>query len=401
MERGSKAVKSWLKNKKIIIVILAFSLQLFFNGCVYRIDIQKLSIVVGMGVDISEEGRYIVSFQMLEAGSSGKEGTGINGGKNGEVGVLYLEGNGETIYDATQNASDKISKKLHYGQLKVFIIGEKAAEKGIAGIVDFLGRFNEIRTNLPIFATKGEASPLLREPTGESSVPANAIEDMMLKQIQVGSHPVIYLAQLIDTMGAEDRYTILSVLAQYKKNEPSEVSGFRMDGIAVFEEDKLSSYLGNRETKGYQYINGKIDKGSSVVKTNDGTKVSLEIVKTSSKVETEVINGRVSVAININQDCSIIEMPGKINAERNPEILDEIGELQAKSIEALVESTLSVIQKDIGKDIVDIGGQVYRQHPKEWKTIKKEWKSIFPNLKIEVNANVRVKGTGLLAKPVF
>jgi spore germination protein KC len=395
-------IKAHLKVNRIGKILAVACIVSFCTGCMNRLDIQKLSIVMAMGIDITDNGRYRVSFQVLQTGKEDQDSSGAGGqGANGGTEVLHYEGIGETLADAMDNAASKMGRRQFYGQLRLVVVGRETAEKGIASIIDFFSRFSEIRASLPVYVTKGEAASIITAKTPEDSIPVNAIDEMIMRQIQSGKHPVIYLAQLIDTLASEDRYPILGVINLPRKTEVLGAQGFELDGIGVFDGDKLISFLSAKEIEGYQYMNGKIDAGSSVVELPDGTKISLEILRTTSIVQTEISDGKPMISINIRQVTGIREMPGKIDPMKNLKILDEIGKLQSENIRKKVERTLQIAQTEIGKDIVDIGGQLHRQHPKEWKQIKNNWEEIFPYLNIDINVYTNVRGTGLITKPPY
>lgn len=395
-------MKSYMLAKRKSLLFIIILISIYCTGCMSRVDIQKLSIVMGMGIDVDDSNSYKISFQVLQSGAGKQDSSrGAEKGAGGGEGVLYYEGIGETVFEAMGDAASKMSKSEFYGQLKIVVIGNRAAERGIASIVDFLGRFNEIRASIPIYVTKGTAASIMRMSISEDTIPVNAIDEMVMNQIRSGRNPVIYMAELLDTFAKEDRYPILGVINLSKKTESAGAESFIMDGIAAFDGDKLINYLSTKEIEGYQYIMGKVDDGSSVVKMPSGSKISLEILETKGRIRTEVVNGKPEVSINISQLTSVREMPGNFNPVKNPDILEEIGKLQSENIRGKVEKTLRIVQNEIGKDIIDIGGEIHRHHPKEWKNIKENWKDIFPYLDIEINVDTRVRGTGLITKPPY
>jgi spore germination protein KC len=389
---------SVLKPLFCIVIIL---IQILSCGCVYRVDIQSLAIINALGIDINEEGEYKVSFQILQpAGKdSGGGGGRMAAGGREEAGFIYFEGFGDTIYNAISSINNRTSRKPHFGQMHAVVIGEALAERGVAPIIDFLGRFAEIRSNLMIFVTEGKAETIVSAPSKEHSISAETIDELAMRQIESGMNPITYLKHLIDTLAGEDLYPIATVLKLSTKREADDDATFRIDGIAAFEEDKLVGYVSAADIKGFQYIHGRIRITDSVVVMPSGESISLEIKSTSSKIQTKVEEGKTKVSINIKETASVREMPGKFDPGEEPGLLDAIGRLEEEKIKKQVKKTLEIIQKDIGVDIADIGGEVYRQHPKEWNQIKDTWKEEFPTLAIEVNAQCTVKATGLMAKP--
>jgi spore germination protein KC len=396
----NKYIRYVLKLKKTLLSLLTALFIIASSGCVYRVDIQRLAIITVMGIDINEEGRYRASFQILQASYGGRDGGGRMSRGGGEgPGVIYFEGTGETIYEAATGISDRASRKPHYGHMKAVVIGKAAAEQGIAPVIDFLGRFNEIRSNILILTTKGEAAAIVGTTSQEHGISADTIDELATRHIESGIAPVSYLAHTIDTLAAENKHPVITVLNLPRKSQEPGDASFKIEGIAAFKGDKLLGYLSPDETKGLQYIQGKLEVGTSVLKVPDGPKISIEVLSTSSKIRTEVANGKPSVCIDIKQYASVREMPGNLDPGENPEILDEIGAFEAEAIKKQVEATLRAVQRDLELDIIDIGGEIYRQHPKEWKKIEDSWEEMFPQLGIKVNVECTIRATGLMSKP--
>ena len=135
---------------------------------------------------------------------------------------------------------ERIGKKIHFGQIKVVIIGQKAGERGISPIIDALSRLPEIKTNVPIYVTKGEAKKIITQKTHEDTITANVIDNMVLRQIYAGMLPVVYLAHIADELSSKHNVVpVLGVINTSEKINVSDSSIFKLDGMAVFREDSL------------------------------------------------------------------------------------------------------------------------------------------------------------------
>lgn len=382
--------------KKVIAIVIVNIFVLSLSACRNKLDIQELSIVMAMGADITEEGKYRVSYQVLSANVSHAGGEGPGGG----VGVIYYEGVGDTIIDAMYRMGNKISKKLHFGQLKVLILGEILAEKGISPVIDALGRFGEVRGNLPVYLTKGEAKAIIRQKAPQDSVAANVIDDMINSQIIVGTHPVKYLAQVMNRLFGEFSVLVLGVIELPKINEEPDEAAFKMEGMAVLDKGKLIGFLDEKETLGYQFIKDNGDRATVSVKLTDGCIVVLGLTKSKCRFEAKIVEGKPKVTINIFQHSSIREMTGEIDTIKDREVMKEIASLQEEAVKRIIEDTISAAKKDVKMDFIGVGEAIYRQHPKDFEKVKEVWKDKFLDTEFKVYVNAEVRDTGLLSQPV-
>jgi spore germination protein KC len=401
-ERREDKVNAVKMSKKVIAIFIIITTTLSTTSCGVKVDVQNLAVIMAMGVDFTDEGKYRVSYQLLNSNPP-QAGSGLMGessGSSGGLGVVYFEGLGETVIEAMFNMGSKISRKLHFGQLKVLVIGEKAAESGIAPIVDAMGRFSEIKTNLPVYATKGEAGAIVRQSSSENTIPANTIDEMTNRQVLTGGQPVVYLAHLVDKMASEFGTPILGVIVIPKSNGEPSGGSYKMDGIAVFDKDRLVGYLDEKKTLAYQYIKGKVKLASISVRRANGHKVALGILESKSKLATSIVSGEPQVIINIMQKSYLREASGDIDFVKNPEVLEELAKLQEDVVRKNIQETIDAAMEDLKVDFIGMGEAIYRQHPRDFEKIKDAWKDRFLDLNIKVYVNAEIKETGLLSKPV-
>lgn len=397
--KGGKKIKDKKILKKLIAIFILAAMVISTTSCKKKVDVQNLAIILAMGVDLTDEGKYKVSYQMLNTNPS--QGGGLmDGGDSGGLGVIHFEGTGETVSEAMFAMRNKISKKLHFGQLRLLVIGERAAGLGIAPIVDTMVRFSEIKTNLPIYATKGEASAIVRQNSQEDPIPANTIDNIITIQVTEGGHPVVYLAQLADRLASKFSISVLGVINSSKTAREASGSDFTMEGIAIFNNDRLVGYLDDKKSLGYQYIRGKVKLVTSSLMISNGHKVALTLLDCNSKIKTAIVDGEPQIVINIKQRGYLREVSGSIDFVKNPEALDEIAKLQEDVVRKTVEETINAAKKDLKIDFIGIGEAIYRQHPKDFEKLKNTWKNKFLSLNIKVNVNVDLKDTGLLSKTV-
>jgi spore germination protein KC len=172
-------------------------------------------------------------------------------------------------------------------------------------------------------------------------------------------------------------------------------------GAAVLKEDKLLGYLSDSEAKSLIWLKNEL-KGGLFVVSNIGekhTNVALEITKSKTKIKPEVIDGKLSIKIDIVVDANIGEITGSDDfiSEKGRIILKKAAEKQIKgSLNNLIEKA----QKEYKIDFLGFGEKVHNYMPNIWNSIEKQWNEVFADMETSINVNVRIKGSATSRKPI-
>ena len=151
--------------KAILLFIILFTI----TGCYDYQELNDRAIVSGISIDYVEE-EYIVNYEILNNLKT----------EEPEYKAYMVEGSGETIVEAFQNASDAISKETYLSHLKVLIIGENAAKEKMRDIVDYMLREPYIRNIFsPVIAKGSTAKSILTSTHKETPVVSEKIEQMI------------------------------------------------------------------------------------------------------------------------------------------------------------------------------------------------------------------------------
>jgi spore germination protein KC len=187
----------------------------------------------------------------------------------------------------------------------------------------------------------------------------------------------------------------------YRPNRENNIDKtFKLAGTGVFKNDKLTGYLSFNETRGMQWIRGRVKDGNITVDTSDNSKITFFIVTANSQIKSIVENDSVIIKIIIKSQSNILEMSGKLDPMKNPKVMDDLAELQSKAIEKEVKLALNAAQERLDADIFDFGGLIHREHPEYWENIEQNWDHIFPNIKVDVHVISSLKRPGVISKPI-
>ncbi|MHC6180211.1 Ger(x)C family spore germination protein [Clostridium sp. JNZ X4-2] len=388
--------------KKLNLMLLAISLVISgfcITGCTDKNEIETLAFPVALGVDLDKDNNFIVSIQILKGMNSLK----TQGTKQILKTDVYVC-SGSTIHNALNNLSKKLSMPIKFSNEKFIVVGQNLAEYSIKPIIDFSLRFSEIRPTTPILVTHGKAEDILKTQVTENPISAYAINYLIARQKYLGFSPTTTNLEFENSMNSQNPISTCGVIDMCTKNENTSNSSFLVAGSAVFREDKLIGYMNTDETRGMQWIKGKIKLGNIVIYPHNKSKISLDIIKSSSRLKPSINNNRANIEVYIKAQSNISEISNStykyMDFNRDPIILDELSEEQNKAIHSEVSAAINASQNRLSADIFDFGNLLYREYPDEWKGIKNNWDKSFPNINIKVNISSKINQTGTISKSI-
>lgn len=380
-----------------LVLIITMSM-LLMAGCGTKADIEKLSIVQAMGIDITPDGKYLVSLQILKVQ---KQSGGMGGQKGGTekipADVEFISIPGETIYSALDNSSTELSKKYILSHTQVVVISEEAARSGVATIIDAGIRSQQFRVNTPLLITREKAAKIISAVISEDSIPANTIKNILDQQSRFGYSPVITYLDFANTLASKTASPIAGAINLQRTEHGDR---FKIAGTAVFNKDKLIGYMDAEETRGIQWIKGKVKDGSIVISTPGEGNITVRITHVSSKIKPVMLNNKPVIQGTVNLEGYIREMTGNLDPMKKPELLKELDEIQNEAIKKEIDKALHIAQKTFQADIFEFGEMIHQDYPDEWRSLEKNWSEIFPELVVEITVNSQIERPGVISKPL-
>lgn len=386
--------------KKGIAFFMIYIIMFLTVGCMAKNEIEKLAVVVTFGVDITTDGKYMVSTQILKTQKASPGGMGGSKDEKQPTDVMALISTGDTIPEAVDNLSKELGKKVVLSHVKFIVISEEVAKAGIAELMDFATREYQLRSNIVFLVTSGKASEIVRTTTPEDPIPANAIEAILDLQANYGYVPVTTTMEFANSLASKTASPIVGVISLHGDEQVGRV--FKMIGIAVFKKDKLIGYMmGEEETRGVQWIRDKVKAGNIVMPSPHKGNITIELISASSKVKPIMKDNKPIIQIIIHNKGTIRDMTGAFDPMKNPEILTWFEQMENEVIKQEIEKALYAAQKTFKADIFHFGEAIHRDYPKEWKNMEGNWSDIFPELEIEIQVYSSIQRTGVISKPIY
>ena len=386
--------------KKYFKILISLTISFFFlfnTGCWDRTEIEELAFVIAMGLDEAKEipDGVRVSVQVVDPAAMEKtEGKG-GGGEP----VVVISAEGRTVFQAIRRLAELSPKRVFFEQMIVVVIGEEFAKKGISRALDFIERDDELRRSAWAVVCTGEAEKLLELKTNLESVPGKAIMAQIQRQGRVGTAYTTRVGDIIQTLGTKGKEPAISRIYAIKGDGGDKPDQLRINGTAVFKEDKLVGWLTPWESKGLLWITGNIK--STIVSVNmpeEKREVSFETRRASGNIEPYFEDGKIWAVVEVIEEGIIGEKVEESPTE-TAGYVEELEQIKTKAIEKEIKWALEKGQKELKSDIFGFGSAFAIKYPKLWKEIEKDWPEIFPELEVKLDVQAHVRDAGMIMKP--
>jgi spore germination protein KC len=407
----------WTKPVKLLLFIL-LALP-FLTGCWDRLEIEERSVVLGISVDVAEpeaeqdedeishlQGKFPapekdmirVAVQIALPGriplGPGESGGGSQG--SGQT-VWVINVVGHTIDDALMNLQQQISGRLFFGHLRVIVVSEAVAKKGLENLNDYFRRNSEVRRMAWMMIAKGDAEQLMSAAPKLERVPTLYLLSTMDSAVRLGKFPRDYVGIYWSNSTKKGQEAYLPYVEIMKEQN------IQISGLAYFRNDKLVGVTKPFEIAGYMGIKGLNPAGyRGFVTLEQSTQNNVTIYATNrqSKIEVEIRGGLPHFHVSVFTEINLEE---KINENFSVDHSDILKEIEQKNRESLVKTYEDLIKKtqEKGSDIFGFGEYVRAKEPKYWNThikTKDKWQSMYKDVTVDVKVTTRIRRIGMKAR---
>lgn len=402
------------KKRAALLVLIMLILQIFVAGCWDYIEYEQMALVVGMGVDIDNSTKQLTeTHQILNPQrSSGSESPGSSSSKTG----LVFSATDYSNYGAIDKLQQVILNRMFYGYLRVFILGEGAAQSSLADQVQFLNRTPVVRDTAYFLIASGTAEKVLSTVEENSSNPSSQTMTGLLKNAQeTGAAFPVTVHDVAETLAVGGwEVTIPRVISNAEDSSRTLAGGsgdginidekyrggLKISGMAAFKGDKFAGWLNEKETLGFGWITGKNIEAYKVVPDQPGSTQAdmlyFRIDKSGSKIKPELVNNQPVINVEVNVQATL----RKYYTNSGPEIIDpqEITALEKEltdSIQSDIQAALTQGQTELQSDIFGFGFAFFRKYPDLWNTqYEKLWPDLYPDIPVNVTVKATVNDTG-------
>jgi len=396
-----------------LVVVLATTL---LAGCWDRREIDRLAIIIGVGLDRRPDGSLLLVTQIVKPAAVKAEGAA---GMGSPRAVSLVSSTGTSVAAAARALTQEAGRRPFWGHSRILVVGEDLAKAGLADVMDWLFREREQRPQTRLLVARGRAADLMAAESDLEKLPAIALDNVLELQSTTTLAPDTTLHRFLRDLTTPGKDPLVAATAIVPKTaqagfpgiktEPPEVQEpttekeeeprrFDVRGSAVFRDDRLVGWMDAEETRATLWLAGSGGKGVVIIPgpPGSGRNSTVEVLGTDSKVKADEEGGRLVFTVSLECRAALAEQP------QGPETT-----LRAtlKDVERKLESVLAAdivsafrTAQSLGADPFGLGFTLYTHQPKLWKGYAGSWPDALRSAEIRVSVKARIVRTGLSLK---
>lgn len=382
--------------KRAVLIIL---MLLIVTGCWNRKELDQISIATAIGIDKHGD-HYNVSVQLLNS----DEITSTKGVGQRQPVVTLQMSSGGTIFESFRKLTMSSPRKILSSHLRIVVLGEELAKDGISKVLDLISRDPEARSDFNILlARNATANDILQVLTPLEKIPANKLYSSLVSSeknwgvtADVDLHQLIY--DLVDP-GKDPVLSSIHIKGDPKKAKSRENLSsvlppaiLEYKSLGVFHKDQFVGWLTDRESKGYNYALSNLQSTVVALPCQDGGKMSIELISTSSKIKARFVDQQPQGFVNVSVEANIGEVACKLNLNSTYTIQAIEEQLNEEIKQTILDSVAKA--KSYKSDIFGFGAAIHRANYKQWNLMKENWDQAFVDLPVQVTVHAKIRHTG-------
>jgi spore germination protein KC len=411
----------WIRTSKCLAAVLLILAST--TGCWDRLEIEERAVVLGIGIDQAEpeaeqkedEVSHIkgtlpapktemirITVQIavpgrIPLGPGGSGGGGSGGGEGGkrESNTVWVVGAvGHTIDDAINGLQQRVGSPMFFGHLRIIVLSEKIAMKGMENLNDYFRRSPDIRRMNWMMISKGKAMDIMKASPQLERVPSLYLLTTMDQAVKLGKFPNDFLGIFWSASSAKGKEGYLPYVDL--KSDDS----ILLSGLAYFRGNKMVGTTNPLEIPLFMGITGMNPAGGQAYVQVPGTSEFIEFTARNRKSITKVKieDGRPRVQVKIYIDGNLREK----STEQVPlshEVITQIENDLEKDLKEAYQNLISRTQEK-GSDIFGFGEYVRAKEWRYWNQQVKtgeNWQNIYRDIPIDLTVQIHIRRIGMKA----
>jgi spore germination protein KC len=363
-----------MRSLKVIVVFCLLSLLL--SSCGFK-DIDHRFFVIALGIDSGKNKKYEVSLKLAIPSPKTEPG---------EAKDQVISEEADTIAEAVRLMKSKVDKDFDFGHTKIMVIGKDFAAKHKLGRenLDWLFRRRDIQQIAYMSLGEPDAKSILSTNPKSERLPGNAL--ILAFSNEGTESPYIATEFLFDfyrRLKDNGRDPYLPIIRSLKDT-------FDIRRTAVFQTGSKKLELSPEETSVFNQI---VRRYPHILLSTEyaGERVSFNTLQLKVRYRITGSDDNPKIVFNVS-------MKGETE-ESTATVLNQSWPKMEKHLEdQIVQDYIDLLRKLQKAKVDPIGfGLRYRAIKHEGsKEFDTWWKKVYPQVQFKVNADVEIRGTGII-----
>lgn len=397
--------------KKMLLIFAIICLVTPLCGCLNSIKLGEQALVQAVSIDLIEK-KIRVGLQIFSP--TNDSGSSVTPSPDN---ALIIEGVGDTLTQAVENAMLKQGKKIFLGHNRIVIVGKELAQQGMLQTLKYFSTNPMSRKNVSIAIADGKAIDLVKAKLAQGILPAQTLQNVIANTNETGYAENVLMYEFERSLQNRNECAILPVLklaaSEDSQKQPdtgagenkqgqsdgksdqqiSDVGDISVVGCAILVEGKLIKVLGTADARGVLWLRKAVGKTSVVTQTDAFSLCAINIYKVDTKITPKIVGKEISFDMEISCSATL----GEVHL-RDTAIESDIKGAQIAAEKIIKEECENAFNEVIigeRADICNYGAMVWQNNVELWREIKDDWQNEVGKMKLNVTVNVDIDSVGL------
>lgn len=294
------------------------------------------------------------------------------------------------VSEAIRQFNTRFNGNIFFGHVKAILVGTDLLcdRELFLRVLDELERSHEIIRNVNFISVKGRAKKaLFIEPLTEPIV--GIYVQQIIEQSKTGRLHSKDLGHLVASL----RETGGALMPRMVVAEDE----VKIAGSCLIKDYKHRAWLGELETRAIQWLDNMA--GEDIISVDvDGVSVPFEL--TGLKRRMEVRRGddesiRLCITIKTEGNIAGYTMQPQRDVMEH-KFIEKVESSVKGDIEAQCAYIMDRMQHEFRLDLLGIGNHIKKFSPDIWDDVKWQWEDVFPEVKVNISADVKVRRVGII-----
>lgn len=376
---------------KLLTLVVALCM---IGGCWDSNELDQMTIVTGVGIDISTEKDYDLTLQMAitnnvtdtSSGSSNSSGSGAESGSKTSQSITVPC---DTIFTGLSVMNRNSNRQMLLDHSRVLLLGRELAEQGLNDVIDFFVRIKDTRMETPLFIIDGRAEEALNvdvQHDFDSGYYLANVSDGLSKISRKSSVRIFDFVNEVICSKVASAIPLVTIVDQ--EGSPP----FEINEMAILKAGVMVGTMNEDEVQGL-ILSDDMSANMTLEATDNLGKVVFTIKNSKCKGDIEISqNDDITKILNISGTAILSELEG-FDDLNGVALNDYLQQVLDRTIKEKVQASIAKA-KLLQADVFEVLEQLNRTKFNFWKTVQEDWDTNFEDVNFEINNSIQLKTTG-------